>query len=609
MKNSQKLYKLREAFMKILGIHLGHNSHFALIEDGIVKSVFEAERFYRFKGFKLHAYTLEPKKIISSYQYVNVQELIDSLQFCLSQWGYSYDFVGVECQGRKKEFKNLQIILKDLGVKYKGIELVNHHLSHASSVFFTSKFKKALILSYDGYGNDGVTLLFHGEGNKISYLKSFLLSLGRVYNNASYILKIKPDVTGQGAGKIMGLAGYGKIRKKWIPAIQKHIIHYKKRISYPIKGVRTYGKGHPTNSDFIEVIKDFKPYFKVETPIWAKIGFNIAHKLKLYRIRNFISNKKGYFQFNSEMDEISQDFMKTFQKVWTDVVINLFKKYEKNYKHFCITGGCALNGITNYYFLKRWGWKNVYLIPNPSDCGLGIGAALKVYWQRSGKRFEGYPGYYDPYVGMELFDKDKLKYYKENFSNRVVPHGKYISTLAKLIYNSKVIGLIQEKCEIGPRALGNRSILCNPAILDMKKILNEKVKHREWFRPFAPVCTLKDAPIYFTSEGPINYMSVICYTREEFRDKLPSITHVDGTARLQTITREQNPFLYDLLKEFEKLSGYPILLNTSLNPRGEPILNYLKVGLEMIENTGLDYIAYNNTIFGKEESINQIDEM
>ena len=595
--------------MKILGIHLGHHSHFALIEDGIVKSVFEAERFYRFKGFKLHAYTLKPKKIISSYQYVNVQELINSLQFCLSQWGYNYDFVGVECQGRKFEFKNIQIIIKDLGVKYKDIELVNHHLSHACSAYFTSKFKKALILSYDGFGNDGVTLLFNGEGNKISYLKNFPLSLGRVYNNASYILNIKPEVTGQGAGKIMGLAGYGKIHKQWIPTIRKHIIHYKKRIPYPIEGVRNFGKEHHINSDFIEDIKEFRPYIKVKTPIWAKIGFNMAHKLKLYRIRDFISNKKGYIQFNSEMDEISQNFMKTFQKVWTDVVINLFKDYEKDYNHFCITGGCALNGITTYYFLKRWGWENVHLIPNPSDCGLAIGAALKIYWERSDKRFEGYSGYYDPFVGMELFDKDKLEHYKERSPHRVIPNEKYISTLAKLINSGKIIGLIQGRCEIGPRALGNRSILCNPAILDMKKILNEKVKHREWFRPFAPVCTLKDASKYFTSEGEINYMSVICHTREEFREKFPSVTHVDGTARLQTVTQEQNPFLYELLKEFEKLSGYPILLNTSLNPRGEPILNYLKVGLEMIENTGLDYIAYNNMIFGKEENINQIDEI
>jgi carbamoyltransferase len=133
----------------------------------------------------------------------------------------------------------------------------------------------------------------------------------------------------------------------------------------------------------------------------------------------------------------------------------------------------------------------------------------------------------------------------------------------------------------------------------MKDILNSKVKHREWYRPFAPIVTAEGASKYFTSVADIPYMSVICYTREEYRDILPSITHVDGSARLQSVNKDQNGFIYDLLKEFEKLSGYPIILNTSFNPRGEPILNYYHVALEMLDTTDMDLVLIENTLFCK----------
>jgi carbamoyltransferase len=147
--------------------------------------------------------------------------------------------------------------------------------------------------------------------------------------------------------------------------------------------------------------------------------------------------------------------------------------------------------------------------------------------------------------------------------------------------------------------LGNRSIFCNPLNRNMKDILNSKVKHREWYRPFAPLVTAEHAVKYFTSVDDIPYMSVICYTQKEYRDALPSITHVDGSARLQTIRKEQNIFIYDFLKEFEKLSGFPIVLNTSFNPRGEPILNYCHVALEMLDKTDLDLVLIEDVFFCK----------
>ena len=150
---------------------------------------------------------------------------------------------------------------------------------------------------------------------------------------------------------------------------------------------------------------------------------------------------------------------------------------------------------------------------------------------------------------------------------------------------------------MGPRALCNRSILCNPLNKDMRNILNDNVKHREWFRPFAPMVTEEDSQKYFTNTAPVPYMSVICDTRKEYVDKLPSITHVDGTARIQTVNPNQNSFIYKSLKEFEKITSMPIFLNTSFNPAGEPILNFCEIGLEMLDKTDIDLVIIENVVF------------
>ena len=537
-----------------------------------------------------------------------------------------------------REFERVKKILNKYSVKFKDIIIANHHLSHACGAFFTSNFNKALILSYDGSGNDGKTILFHGEGNKVSYLKKFNIWFGSTYNNMGYILNVRPEINKLTSGKIMGLAGHGNVRKEWIPNLKEHILRYEPRRPKLIKGPTSFGKDFLINSDNLDTIPELKPYL-VPTPFWVNIGIKLFKKL--YKLRDFflkiinrilskmkipstwinyidyfknilkkkfdsiyvfIENRKGYVQFEGIESQDAKDLICTFQVVWTDLILKLLEPYSRKYKKLCLTGGCALNGITNYAILNKWGWENVHLIPNPSDCGLSIGIALMIYWEKFRKEFQGYNEYLDPYLGFELFDKDKLELFKEKYPHRLIDNLNYLPLLADLINRGKIVGFIQGKAEIGPRALGNRSILCNPIISDMKKILNSKVKHREWYRPFAPVCTFKDSNKYFTVDGEINYMSVICYTKDEFKDVLTSITHVDGSARLQTITRDKNPVFYALLKEFEKLSGYPILLNTSLNPRGQPILNYIQIGIDMIYNTDMDYLAYNNVIFGRDEN-------
>lgn len=583
--------------MRILGIHLGHDSNLCFVEDGQVVSVYEPERYYKKKGYKLNAYTLDSKKIVSTYQWVNVDDFKESLAICTSKWGLEYDLIAV-CGGREEpQFQNIQTILKNSNVKFKSIYRYNHHLCHACGAYFTSNFSKALILSYDGSGNDGKTLLFIGRGNEVSYFKKYHIFLGHLYNGMGYNLNIHPESSKLTSGKAMGLVAYGKVRPEWIKFVRSHITRAKSRVQRPNDSPNAYGINDlypPT----LDRISEIKPYVK-RTPFWVLVLLKIfrskiiqilvsflfrktVKKLKIYRK---IETREGFIKFDGVENHLAKDLMATFQKVWTDIVMEILSLYYGVYKNLCITGGCALNGITNYSILKKFGWNNVHLIPNPSDCGLSIGAALKAYWDNTKKNFKGYHRYFNPYIGMELYDKENLPDFKKKYSHKHTPSEKYLEVLARLLNDGKIIGLIQDNCEIGPRALGNRSILCNPTIKDMKQILNEKVKNREWYRPFAPICTLEDSNKYFTNEGPIHYMSVICYVKEEYLETFPSITHVDGTARLQTITQEQNTFIYNLLKEFEKISGYPILLNTSLNPRGQPILNHLKISFEMIYNT------------------------
>ncbi|MEK7148027.1 MAG: carbamoyltransferase C-terminal domain-containing protein, partial [Patescibacteria group bacterium] len=287
----------------------------------------------------------------------------------------------------------------------------------------------------------------------------------------------------------------------------------------------------------------------------------------------------------------------TVQVAWTNEVMRLIKENGGENKNLCVVGGCALNGTTNYVIEQSSLFERTHFIPNPSDCGLASGAALYVYYVVNKNPFGGSKEYFSPYLGSPPYDLDKLRELKEKYPHKDISPVEMPRILAELVAKDLIIGYISGGYEIGPRALGNRSILCNPLNPNMRDILNDKVKHREWYRPFAPMVVEEDSHKYFTNPRPVPYMSVICDTLEEFRDKLPSITHIDGSARIQTVNENQNKFIYHALKEFEKLKGMPIFLNTSYNPAGEPILNFCEVGLEMLDKTDLDLVIIENTVF------------
>jgi carbamoyltransferase len=287
------------------------------------------------------------------------------------------------------------------------------------------------------------------------------------------------------------------------------------------------------------------------------------------------------------------------QHVWTQDVLGILKRFRQLSTNLCLVGGCALNGVTNYAAQQDELFGGMHLLPNPTDCGLSAGAALYACYDLSKAPFTGCDTHVDPFLGATPFDIGELSSLQARFPHRVLDEAVLPTVVAQLIGQDFIVGIIRGRCEAGPRALGNRSILCNSLHPNMKVILNERVKHREWYRPFAPVVTAEDAPRFFTNVSDIPYMSVICHTRPQFRAALSAVTHVDGSARLQTVRQDQHPFLHATLKAFERFSGVPVLLNTSFNPSGEPILNYCAVGLDMLRTTDLDLVVIENILFAK----------
>ena len=577
--------------MRILGISLGHDSNLALIENGKVSSVMEAERYFRQKRYKLSAEHLEAGKFPSTYQYTDIEDLKLFLNLVKKEWGSQFDAVAVQNQGRKQEFENLKIVLKELGINYQNIYHVDHHISHAALSYFTSPFSEALVLSYDGIGNDGRTVFFQAKDNKVEYLANIPIAFGQSYNNLGYILGINPEVEGTTSGKTMGLTSYGTVRENWLPYAKEYVLRYKKFPTAKVGELQQRGIGHRINDVGLRDIPELKKYLKPQEFPFEIKGFK--DKIKLF----FGLIHQDELRLLGPEHKDSQDLAATVQEAWTNEVMRLIKENRGENKNLCVVGGCALNGTTNYVIEQSSLFEQTHFIPNPSDCGLASGAALYVYYVVKGNTFSGSKEYFSPYLGSLPYDLEKLRELKEKYPHKDISPVEMPRILAELVAKDLIIGYISGGYEIGPRALGNRSILCNPLNPNMRDILNDKVKHREWYRPFAPMVVEEDSHKYFTNPRPVPYMSVICDTLEEFRDKIPSITHIDGSARIQTVNENQNKFIYHALKEFEKLKGMPIFLNTSYNPAGEPILNFCEVGLEMLDKTDLDLVIIENTVF------------
>jgi carbamoyltransferase len=307
---------------------------------------------------------------------------------------------------------------------------------------------------------------------------------------------------------------------------------------------------------------------------------------------------------NEEMKQIHFDIGASAQKVLEDILLKMVEHvYEKTHsKNLCLGGGVALNGVANYRILKESSFENVHIPPSPGDAGSAVGCAQYLYFSNNGQKriiddstnriIE------NVYVGPS-FSTDEIKQFLDN-NNVEYEQMNEISSIencAKLISEGNVVGWYQGKMEWGPRALGNRSILADPRRKEMKDILNKKIKHRESFRPFAPSILEEYVSEYFDIEIPSPYMLMVAPVKKP--EVIPAVTHVDGTGRVQTVSKNSNPLYYKLISEFQKLTGVPVIINTSMNVRGEPIVNTPEQAYNMLTKTDMDCIFIKNFMVRK----------
>ena len=448
---------------------------------------------------------------------------------------------------------------------YKGdIIFIKHHMSHAASAFLPSPFEEAAIITWDAVGEWTTATYGVGKGNKLKLMKElhFPNSIGMLYSTVTAFLgfKINSDEY-----KVMGLASYGK---------PKHYDKLKKLITQLEDGS-------------IKLNMDY---------------FDYEHSFRMYSKR-FIKEFGKPRKPETEIKKYHTDLAASLQKLTEDMMLKIAKHVKKETKQraLCMAGGVALNVVANKRILEESGFEKLWVQPAASDAGGALGVAMYIYNSMlSNKRSYAMT---NAYLGPSYTSEEIRMFIQENS----IPHREckdeeeLLQETAKLINENNIIGWFQGRMEYGPRALGNRSILANALNAEMKDILNNKVKHREDFRPFAPVTTEDEAKNYFKIRQSDPFMVLLVDVKESKKETIPAVTHIDGTARLQTITKKDNPRLYLLIKTFKKLSGVPVLINTSFNVRGEPIVCTLHDAYKCFTNTGIDYLVMDRFIVAKKD--------
>jgi carbamoyltransferase len=532
--------------MKIVSIHGSHNGAIAFnIGDKIY--VVEAERFNGYKNSGISQYKSIPVGDIHVKQiceYIKRRYGIESFDICVTSYSHSVNVINGE---------SIYVKYEDNIPYNQPLHDLTHHYLHTVGTYYQSPYEKMIIISFDGGGNDG---FFNGYICESKQQPPKLL-FSAEYDMGSYMTfghYLKPIRQESGfddgnlvySGKLMGLCGYGTLRAEWLNA--------------------------------------FKDFYK--TKVYTK---NIQEKIAE------LSTKTGIpFSASDRIDgQTAYDIAATSQKAFEDVFFEVADEHIKKYPDYAIgmTGGCALNVLLNTEIKKRYN-RNMFIPPNPSDCGLAAGGILHVL--KPEKPVELI------YSGMPLLDIDSIGYYiyEHSYTCDII-HDVKLDILAKYICDGKIVGVAKGNAEHGPRALGNRSIICDPSFPQMKDILNSKVKNREWYRPFAPVVRYEDANQYFEMLQESPYMSFAFKVRNEYKDKLKSITHIDGTARVQTLRREINPWLYDLIGEIKKINGIGVLLNTSFNVNGKPVLSTIEEAFNVFDNTRMDGLIVENVFVKK----------
>ncbi len=480
--------------------------------------------------------------------------------------------------------------LKEQDNNFNNIKKINfseHHLSHAASAFFSSPYDEAIILTLDGVGEWATTTISLGKNNKISILKEihFPHSLGLLYSSFTYFLGFKVN---SGEYKVMGLAPYGKPRFKDI--ILDKLIDVKEDGSFRLN----------------------MNYFNYAT------GLTMSNNkfAKLFNIKRREPENK--------LLQIHMDIAASIQAVTEEIVLKITRFLFKEFKilNLCMAGGVALNCVANGKILKDGLFKNIWIQPASGDAGGALGAAQAFYYQELDNKREilKTDSMKGSYLGPQFTNDDienELKNCGANYEKLNLDQ--IIKETAKALSEEKAVGWFQGRMEFGPRSLGNRSIIADSRSEKMQKNLNLKVKYRESFRPFAPAVLFEKVSEWFEINSESPYMLLVAdvkkskqlqMTNEQKnlfgidklnvkRSSIPSVTHVDYSARIQTVHKETNPIFHKLIEEFESITKYPVLVNTSFNVRGEPIVCSATDAFNCFMGTDLDVLVCNNFILYK----------
>lgn len=570
----------------ILGLNTFHaDSGAVLLRDGELVAAVTEERLNRvkhFAGFPARAIreVLDIAGIgIADVDHIGINKdnkanLLAKVSFALRNLSRISRMARQRLEYRARAQRAPQLICEALGIRPDELRArvhnVEHHLCHAASCFLVSEFDEAAIFSVDGFGDFASTMTALGRGNDIAILDRVLFphSLGILYTMICQFIGY--DSYGD-EGKVMGLAPYGQpayedfldelVRLKPKGRFELNLdyfIHHTEGVDYSFNE-----QGHPTVAPLFSpaMVKRFGPP-------------RIKHGELTQR----------------EMD-LAASLQKCLEKAYFHILNHLYEQTRVD--ALCLAGGVALNSVANGQIFERTPFRRVYTQPAASDDGTAVGVAYYIH-----NRVLGRPRQFvmdHAYTGREYGDAEVAAALESvgGVEAAHVEDSELFEQTAAAIARGEIVGWFQGKMEWGPRALGNRSIVAHPGLPNMKDVLNSRIKHREWFRPFAPSILLERVGDYFEHTHPSPFMMFVYKTRPEVREKLCAVNHVDDTGRLQTVSRTQNPRYYALIEAFERQTGLPVVLNTSFN-ENEPIVCTPAEALHCFLRTRMDLLVLGN---------------
>lgn len=593
--------------MKILGLSFFyHDAAAALVVDGVPVAMAEEERFSRKKHdseFPELAidFVLQTGKISASdLDYVVFYEkpflkLERILKTDLATWPLApHVFIESVKNLFMKKIWIRELVSRKLGIPPEKVLFSEHHLSHAASTFLCSPYEKAATVTIDGVGEWAVTTIGIGEGNHVKILKEirFPHSLGLLYSAFTAFLGFEVN---EGEYKVMGMAPYG--RPKYADQVRK-LIRFFDDGSYELdlsyfrfhrSLSRTYSKKF---TDLFGAPRDPKSHFFTRETGWPTY---------------FGPKPEGdAFVRSAEEQERYADIAASIQAVYEEAVVRVVREAHRltQCEHVCLAGGSALNSVANWKIVQQTPFVDAYVQPAAGDAGGALGAALLIEHHVHGtpKKFVMTHAYY----GKEYADADIRKFLDEEKIpyEYIASESTLVSRVTSELVGGKVIGWFNGRFEWGPRALGSRSIIADPRRADMKDIVNTKIKFREPYRPFAPSVLAEHAEEFFempnaTKHMPARFMLYVVDVKKEKREVIPAITHVDGTARPQLVYAAESPQYHALISAFHAATGVPLVMNTSFNLRGEPIVTSPADAYSTFVRSELDVLVLGNFVVYK----------